>query len=369
MAKKKRPKVSLTPPVRPTTGDLAQLFSTSDDIEQASGLQLLAIRLDTIQPDSAQPRKTFVDDSLKELSESIRQDGVIQPIEVTEVRPGQYVIVHGERRWRAAKLAGLETIPAIVKRRNYDDVTRFVRQLVENMQREDLNDVDRAESLVRLKALMEEELERAKAENVQSKEPWGKTITWAKVGERLGMSRQRVSQLTSVLKLDEELQEDIREGSLSERESRLYQGLQPSHQRALHREKQAGTVTDAEVKLIKQYLKDNPSSTVAKVLRILRAPEPAVDSPPPQQEGVVTEPEMLVGEEKRPYSPVGQGDETPSVKSPARDNIQLLTYVRGHLARIKSQGHTAQEQAEIIRLLGLIKKDVDSLIAALNSEL
>ena len=151
MPKKKRPKVNLAQPVRPKSGDLAQLFSSADDIEQSSGLQLLAIRIDAIQPDRLQPRQTFADDSLKELSDSIRQDGVIQPIEVTEVAPGQYVIVHGERRWRAAQLAGLETIPAIVRRRNYDEVTRFVRQLVENMQREDLNDVDRAVGLTPLR--------------------------------------------------------------------------------------------------------------------------------------------------------------------------------------------------------------------------
>src|SRR5690606_7043256 len=105
--------------------------------------------------------RTFSADSLTELSESIRQDGVIQPIEVTEVRPNQYLIVHGERRWRAAKMAGLETIPAVVRRLDYDETTRFVRQLVENIQREDLNDVDRAAGLLRLRDLMQEELGKA----------------------------------------------------------------------------------------------------------------------------------------------------------------------------------------------------------------
>src|SRR5690606_20575713 len=126
------------------------------DVEQSAGMQLLALRLDAIQPDPVQPRRTFSADSLTELSESIRQDGVIQPIEVTEVRPNQYLIVHGERRWRAAKMAGLETIPAVVRRLDYDETTRFVRQLVENIQREDLNDVDRAAGLLRLRDLMQE---------------------------------------------------------------------------------------------------------------------------------------------------------------------------------------------------------------------
>ena len=110
-------------PVRPRTGDLEKLFATEGDVEQASGLQLLSIRLDTILPDSQQPRRTFPDDSLQELSDSIKQDGVIQPIEVTEISDGQYLIVHGERRWRAAQLAGLEVIPAVVRRRDYDRPT------------------------------------------------------------------------------------------------------------------------------------------------------------------------------------------------------------------------------------------------------
>ncbi|MEM7331530.1 MAG: ParB/RepB/Spo0J family partition protein [Chloroflexota bacterium] len=365
MPKKKRPKVNLAQPVRPKSGDLAQLFSSADDIEQSSGLQLLALRIDAIQPDRLQPRQTFVDDSLKDLSDSIWQDGVIQPIEVTEVSPGQYVIVHGERRWRAAKLAGLDTIPAIVRRRNYDEVTRFVRQLVENMQREDLNDVDRAIGLTRLKKLMEEELATAKAENIQSKEPWGKTITWAKVGDRLGMSRQRVSQLVGVLKLDEALQENIRSGTMSERESRVYQGLSTAHQRALVREREAGTISDAEGTQIARYLKDSPTSTVAQVIRLLRQP------PPPQEEepavGGLAEEEI---EEIRPLPSVGQGDSEAqsSSSNKQRDNLDYLRFIRTHLAKFDSKGHSAVEKAEYIRLLELIKGDVDSLIQALKSE-
>ena len=145
---KKRPKVNLTQAIQPRTGELEKLFATEGDIEQASGLQLLSIRLDVIVADPKQPRRTFPEESLLELCDSIRQDGVIQPIEVTETRAGQYMIVHGERRWRAALMADLNTIPAVVRRHDYDTITRLVRQLVENMQREDLNDVDRAAGLL-----------------------------------------------------------------------------------------------------------------------------------------------------------------------------------------------------------------------------
>ena len=127
---KKRTKINLSQPIQPRGGDLEQLFATEGDAEQAAGLQLLAVRVDAIDPDPDQPRSTFNDDSLHELAESIRQDGVIQPIEVTQSSPGRYLIVHGERRWRASQLAGLATVPAVVRRRDYDDVTRFVRQVV-----------------------------------------------------------------------------------------------------------------------------------------------------------------------------------------------------------------------------------------------
>ncbi len=176
---KKRPRISLSQSIKPRSGDIEQLFTTDEDIEQASGLQLLALRVDAIQPDPDQPRNTFPKESLEELSESIRLDGVIQPIEVTETRPNVYVIVHGERRWRAARMAGLSTMPAVVRRRNYDQVTRFVRQLVENIQREDLNDVDRAAGMIRLRDLLQEELDSAKEEDIDSDKPWSKKMTWA----------------------------------------------------------------------------------------------------------------------------------------------------------------------------------------------
>lgn len=381
MARKKH-NINLSQPSKPKSGDLSPLFSSNEDAEQAAGLQLLAIRVDLIHADTNQPRKTFVDETLNELSESIRQDGVIQPIEVAEIRPGHYMIVHGERRWRAAKLAGLETIPAIVQRRDYDDVTRFVRQLVENMQREDLNDVDRAKSLVRLKLLMEEELARAKAENIASSEPWGKTVTWSKVGERLGYSRQRVSQLTNVLKLDDEIQGDIESGALSERETRVYQGLTHSQMRALHREHQAGAISDAERKQIARSLKGKPDITVASQIRRMRESVQQadaemkallvgqlLDAPPPQSDEevlVIREEQPLLGNQIPRQSGVGEGA---APGSRYADNIKKLDIVRGHLSRIERRGLSQAEREEMLRLLNLIQTDIESLVKALKRPL
>jgi ParB family chromosome partitioning protein len=349
---KNRPKINLSQPITPRGGDLEKLFTAPDDVEQAAGLTLLAVRVDAIEPDPDQPRSTFPPESLQELSDSIRQDGVIQPIEVTEVRANVYRIVHGERRWRAARLAGLETIPAVVRRRDYDQLTRFVRQIVENIQREDLNDVDRAAGMIRLRDLLQEELTAARAAEAQpDATPWAGQVTWAKVGERLGYSRQRIHQLIKLLDLPDEIKEAVREGALTERETRVYQGLRPSQQRALHRARMAGDIDAKELLAVGRLLKERPELTVHQAMRLLRDPEfriePAFD--PSRHETVEPPP---VGE-----MPAGTG--TPG-------GVQRLIWVRGHLARVQPDGGSAAERRELARLLRLIRQDVESLLGRLE---
>ncbi len=365
---KKRPKVNLSRPVRPQTGDLEKLFTSQDDVEQAAGLQLVAIRLDAIYPDPSQPRRTFPEDSLEELAESIRQDGVIQPIEVTQMGQEQYMIVHGERRWRAAQMAGLETIPAIVRRQNYDEVTRFVRQLVENIQREDLNDVDRAAGLLRLRDLMQAELDAARAEQVETDEPWGSKITWAKVAKRLGYSRQRIHQLINLLDLPEEIKKAVREGSLSERDTRIYQGLKPAQQKALHEARMAGDLTGEEVKQVARLLKDAPNLTVYQAARLLRQPPEPVSPAPSRPTPQGRQSEQANGPDVGDESEVAVPTESRVVpaRSGAPTAIDRLTWVRGHLARIPRHGLTAAERQEVLRLLHLIEQDVRSLLEALG---
>jgi ParB family chromosome partitioning protein len=355
---RKKPKVNLSQTARPRTGDLEKLFSTPDDAEQAAGLQLLAVRLDAIMADPEQPRRIFPKESLQELSDSIAQDGIIQPIEVTQIAPEQFMIVHGERRWRAAKMAGLETIPAVVRRRDYDEVTRFVRQLVENIQREDLNDVDRAAGLLRLRQLMEEEMATAQAQGITSDEPWGKKATWAKVGKRLGYSRQRIHQLIQLLKLPDEIKEAVQEGSLSERETRIYQGLRPGQQLALHRARLAGEVEQFEMRKLARHLKDVPEQSVPEAIDVIRqVPSSAMSIPTATRE-----------ESARPLrSGIGWTDSTIiPPRSGAPTDVDRLGYIRSHLARIRREGITAVEREEMLRLLYLIQQDVNSLIATLE---
>ncbi|MGD2078325.1 MAG: ParB/RepB/Spo0J family partition protein [Chloroflexota bacterium] len=373
---KKRPKVNLTQAIQPRKGDMEKLFATEGDVEQAAGLQLLSIRLDAIVADPDQPRRTFPDESLAELSESIRQDGVIQPIEVTEQDSGQYMIVHGERRWRAAEMAGMETIPAVVRRQDYDTITRLVRQLVENMQREDLNDIDRAAGLLRMRELMQAELDARPAdqEDKNANTPWSKTVTWAKVGKRLGMTRQRIHQLIRLLDLPKSIKEDVRNGKLSERDTRVYQGLQSRQQHDLHRARYSQNLSATEVRQVSQHLKQEPNKTVSQAIREIRNPLPERDS----EQSFETSFGETTGDPARRDSqdaslkplrdrPWQEGTVLPP-RQTRPNNIDRLDWVRGHLARLQRQGLSPAERRETLRLLSLIQSDVASLLAALEAD-
>lgn len=371
---KKRAKINLAQPIQPRTGDLEHLFSSGGDVEQPSGLQLLAVRLETIRPDPDQPRKAFPEESLTELADSIEQDGVIQPIEVTEIAPNQYMIVHGERRWRAAKIVGLETIPAVVRRSDYDSATRLVRQLVENIQREDLNDVDRAAGLLRLKEVMQVEIDAAissppEAGDGKRATPWARTVTWAKVGKRLGYTRQRIHQLIQLLDLPNDIKEDVRQGRLSERETRVYHGLRKNHQQALHRARFRENLSQSEVRWVARRLKEEPEDSVSRAIEEVRTP------PPPEEVAPVPEGTTAQETAVEPRPTVDHKIPSPALRSqpwteggvlPPRQtrptSIDRLDYIRGHLARIQRQGLVPAERQEMVRLLHLIQHDIDSLL-------
>ncbi|MGI0130348.1 MAG: ParB/RepB/Spo0J family partition protein, partial [Thermoplasmata archaeon] len=111
--------------------------------------RFLRLPLDAIEPDPDQPRREMSPEALAELAASIRQHGILQPIRVREVGPRLHRIIAGERRWRAAREAGLSEIPAVVA--EADDDQAFVEALIENVQREDLSVVDRARALRKLR--------------------------------------------------------------------------------------------------------------------------------------------------------------------------------------------------------------------------
>ncbi|MDA9679959.1 ParB/RepB/Spo0J family partition protein [Gammaproteobacteria bacterium] len=106
------------------------------------------ISIECIQPGKYQPRTYFAEESIAELSDSIKAQGIIQPIVLRPVDEGRYEIIAGERRWRAAQLAGLEKVPAVI--RTVDDDSALAMSLIENIQREDLNPLEEATALQRL---------------------------------------------------------------------------------------------------------------------------------------------------------------------------------------------------------------------------
>ena len=151
------------------------------------------IRLTEIEPHKGQPSKQFVSESLDELAESIKRYGVIQPIIVSK-QDEYYEIIAGERRWRAAKRAGLEEMPCIVR----DDDERKKREisLIENIQREDLNPIEKARSF---KELMEEY-----------------SLTQMQMSEIIGISRSAIANTIRILNLDNRVIDLALEGKLTE---------------------------------------------------------------------------------------------------------------------------------------------------------
>lgn len=157
------------------------------------------IPIDRIRPRSERPRRSLDPDALDELAASIRAHGVLQPLRVRSSGGGRYEIVAGERRWIAARQAGLRSVPALIAAS--DDDHAYVESLVENVQREDLNALDRAHALRHLRVNL----------GLQS---------WEEVGRVVGITRQHVYNLLRVSQLPEPMQEDVRAGDLSEKHAR-----------------------------------------------------------------------------------------------------------------------------------------------------
>lgn len=183
-----------------------------DSVMPQNGGQEIA--LGEIDPNPDQPRRTFTDESLAQLAQSIRDQGVLQPILVTPTPDGRYRLVAGERRWRAARLAELDAIPCVV--RDLDEVQQMEIALIENLQREDLNPLETA---LGIRALMTQ---------------CGYTQEVA--AQRLSKSRPAVANLLRLLNLPDEVQEMIRQNVLSAGHARVLAGLDSeSEQLALAR--------------------------------------------------------------------------------------------------------------------------------------
>jgi ParB family chromosome partitioning protein len=170
--------------------------------------QIKQVPIDLIRPGAQQARRHFDPDALKELSESIRESGVVQPI-VLRTTVWGYELLAGERRWRAAQQAGLHEIPAVI-RDDLSDREAFVVGLIENLQRESLSPMETAAGLKRLGEVFE--------------------LTHEQVGGRVGKSREYVSNHMRLLNLTAAVQGMVNEGLVSLSHAKVLAGLAPAEQ-------------------------------------------------------------------------------------------------------------------------------------------
>lgn len=183
---------------------LNSLFEENETDFEEGQKELIQVPITQVEPNKAQPRKTFEKDALDELASSIAQNGMLQPIIARPLQNGQYQIVSGERRWRAARLAGLREVPVIVK--ELDDKTTLEIGLIENLQREDLNIVEEAKGY---RVLIEEF-----------------SLTQEEVAKRVGKSRPVIANAMRILALPEKVLDLVLEGQLSSGHARALLPLQ-----------------------------------------------------------------------------------------------------------------------------------------------
>jgi len=219
--------------------------------DRESGDQLKQLPVEAIRPGRFQPRSVFDADKLEELASSIRAQGVVQPIVVREVANGEYELIAGERRWRAAQLATLDTIPAVV--RDVPDEAAVAMALIENIQREDLNPLEEASALRRL---IDEF-----------------AMTHREAADAVGRSRAAVSNLLRLLELMQEVK-DMVDGRLIEMGHArallsLDAGLQVKAAREVVQLKLSVRDTEALVRRMQQgQKKKTPSKADPDILRL-----------------------------------------------------------------------------------------------------
>ena len=204
----------------------------------------LRLKIDEIEPNRLQPRKNFDEDALQELSESIKQFGLIQPI-VVKKQENYYEIVAGERRWRAARIAGLKEVPVIIK--EYDERESMEIAIVENLQREDLNPIEEAQAYRRL--IEEFGLKQDEA------------------AQRVSKSRTAVTNAMRLLKLDERVQQMVIDDMISGGHARTLLSIEDKDEQytmAMLVFDNKMSVRETE-KLVRSYLKkEEEKNTVEK---------------------------------------------------------------------------------------------------------
>ena len=182
---------------------LGALIPTGPAEEEATGARFEELSLDAIEPNPRQPREVFDADALAELVTSVREVGVLQPVVVRETAPGRYQLIMGERRWRACREAGVESIPAIIRETPDDALLRDA--LLENLHRQQLNPLEEAAAYAQLLA------------------DFG--TTHEELAEKIGRSRSTISNTIRLLQLPNAVQRRVAAGVLSAGHARALLGL------------------------------------------------------------------------------------------------------------------------------------------------
>lgn len=218
---------------------------TQFEQETAGKAAALEIAVTELRPGRYQPRRIVSDESLAELADSIREQGVLQPLVVRAAaqvaegsNPKSYEIVAGERRWRAAQIAGLSTVPVVV--RELDDQSALAVALIENLQREDLNPIDQAQSLSRL------------ADEF--------ALTHEQVAKAVGRSRSSVSNLLRLLELQSDVKDLLADGGIDMGHARALLPLDPERQVAMARKALARKMSVRQVEQAVRHLLVAPAA-------------------------------------------------------------------------------------------------------------
>lgn len=220
---------------------------TTPSTPEAAGRRVIDVAIEQIEPRDDQPRQHFDDAALAELAESIRERGVLQPILVQRKR-GRYVIIAGERRWRACQRAGLKEVPVLVDDATDDEVLELA--LIENIQREDLNAIEEAEAYDRLIGT--------------------KGWTQAQLAERLGKDRSTITNALRLLGLPPTVRSHVVAGRLA-----------MGHARALLALDDAGAIEEAARKVLAGGLSVRATEALVRSLRAPAKSETKKDAPAP----------------------------------------------------------------------------------------
>ena len=224
------------------SGEASQAIAMATGEGSSADGELRELPIEFLQRGRYQPRRDFPQESLQELADSIRAQGIMQPIVVRPVGDQKFEIIAGERRWRAAQLAELDRVPALV--REVPDEAAIAMALIENIQREDLNPVEEAAALKRL----QDEFE----------------LTQQQVAEAVGKSRTAVTNLLRLLSLTEEVRTFLERGDLETGHAKALLGLSGETQRAAARQVVERGLTVRQTEALVRRLQQAQSPAPAK---------------------------------------------------------------------------------------------------------